>query len=1828
MRNQNTLLLSCLFALLAVFSTQKVQAQDNNYYIYSNVYGGFEPWYTTVNTDAMNEVFGAGGWIQDYFETCDPITIFNTNTNFVFLEGSDGFAMELETFLIDNIDLIEDWVNGGGRLLLNAAPNEGDGMSFGFGGVDLTYWGGSSNVHAEDATHPIFNGPYAPTGTSWTGSSFSHASISGPDLTPLIVDDFSPTTIALSEGRYGAEGIVMFGGMTTVNFHYPTTEATNLFWNILHYLAFYEIPDHDMASLSLVAPVTGCGLGVTSVQVNFKNYGTNDEVNIPVSYQLDGGAVINEIIAGPIAAGATYTHTFAVPADVTAIGSHTFQITCALATDEDPANDVLDITIDNVPVVTSFPYLQDFEAGAAGWTEGGVNSSWELGDPVGFAIIGPPPATPGSLNSWTTNLTDYYNDNEKSYITSPCFDFSDLVFPYLEMDINWDIQSFSDGAKVQYSTDAGLTWSDLGAVGTGDNWYNSSFCWGMWPDFYITDYRGWDGNSGGWLHAYQDLSILAGESSVKLRIVFASDGWWSFYDGFAFDNVKIADLFPNDVGVAGIVEPESGPSLTASETVSVTIKNYGTLAQSGFPVSYKMDAGPVHTETFTGTVDPGMTAIHTFATTENLSADGDYTFTAWTGLATDEDLTNDTIVEIVSNLLPISGTNAYYIYSNTVGGEPWFTTSNTAAMDAVFGIGEWTQGFFETVDPAVVFGTGSCFVFLEGSDQHAIELENFLNDNMTLIENWVASGGHLFLNAAPNEGDGMDFGFDGTELSYWWYSSTVQASDPAHPVWGGPFTPTATVMSGFSYGHASVSGTDWTPILFDQFSPDRIICAEKSWGAGTVIFGGMTSTDFHSPLTEAGNFRKNIISYLALCTISDHDMGVQSVIAPATGCGLTATETVTINVKNYGFLPQTDVPVFFQLDGGPIVAETVPGTIDVGETVEYTFSATVNLAALGEYELVTWTGLVLDTIITNDTAYKTIVNVPVINTYPYFEDWESGDEDGWTAYGASSTWELGYPDGPVINEPPVATPSSQYSWATGITENYNDSEVSYLESPCFDMSSLVIPYLEVDLWWYTEDFWDGMILQYSTDGGVSWSMLGDMGTGENWYTGMCYSHSYLNAWEGFGPGWVTAYQDVSFLAGETDVKFRFKFAADGIITYDGIGLDNFRLQDPFPNDIGVVDLITPTSAVDLTGSEIVSVLLENFGTLSQTGFNVAYQVDGGTVHTELFTGTLAPGSTAVMTFAATEDFSADGVYDFSAWTELAADEDLTNDTLNTFVVNLLPVEGTDAYYIYSNVYGGFEPWYVTSNSTGMDAVFGDDGWFLAYMEELDPLEVFDEGTCFVYLEGSDSQADELESFLAENGDFVENWVASGGNLLLNSAPNEGDGMDFGFDGVDLVYPHYASNVTADDPAHPIFIGPWTPIATDYSGFSFGHSKVDGGATLPIIIDSFDPSSVILSEKEWGDGHVVFGGMTPPYFHSPATEAQNLLQNIYEYIKLCAPVDIGVIELISPEGGCGMGVEEITVTIENYGPSTVTSFPVKYQIDGGAIESAFATETIVAGGTSEYTFDVTYDFSAPGDYEVCVWTDFAGDSDESNDMLCVTLTSLATPSVDLGPNTTVCDLVTLDAENTGSTYLWSTGATTQTIDVTESGTYSVTVTNPTTGCAVTDEVTVTVNYTPSASFTYTSTGLTVIFTNTSTDGASYSWSFGDGGTSTTMNPSHTYAVPGSYTVTLTVTNPCGTDFYSMVIEVGTAITDILLDESISVTPNPTADLTQVQITLPESMEIRLELTNSLGQTVWTAVPGTVLNATYTIDMTGFAAGVYQLHIAGDSAAATKQIVLTK
>lgn len=200
------------------------------------------------NEEALDLAFGAGNWDDSRYETVNTATLFSASTSFIFMEGGDSNADELESFLGVNQATLEAWVNAGGRVFINAAPNEGDGMSLGFGGVTLNYADFSGTGTAVDATHPIFNGPHAPAGANYTGNWFTHASISGGGVTSLIAD--SDLDAALAELSYGS-GLALFGGMTLPFFHNPDPNAVNLRANILEYAASAQVP--EPASLLLLS---------------------------------------------------------------------------------------------------------------------------------------------------------------------------------------------------------------------------------------------------------------------------------------------------------------------------------------------------------------------------------------------------------------------------------------------------------------------------------------------------------------------------------------------------------------------------------------------------------------------------------------------------------------------------------------------------------------------------------------------------------------------------------------------------------------------------------------------------------------------------------------------------------------------------------------------------------------------------------------------------------------------------------------------------------------------------------------------------------------------------------------------------------------------------------------------------------------------------------------------------------------------------------------------------------------------------------------------------------------------------------------------------------------------------------------------------------------------------------------------------------------------------------------------------------------------------------------------------------------------------------------
>lgn len=208
--------------------------------------------------------------------------------------------------------------------------------------------------------------------------------------------------------------------------------------------------------------------------------------------------------------------------------------------------------------INNFPYNEGFETSDGGWTSGGSGNDWAWGTPTKPVIT----AAGGGTKCWTTGgLTGgSYTNSEASWLQSPCFDFTNLQYPFVSFKINWETEQQFDGASFQYSIDNGVTWITIGPANYSDcmqkNWFNQD------PVTYLspltTERRGWSGNkqatsgscrggngSNGWLTAQTIIPGLAFRPGVLFRFIFGAGSICNNYDGVAIDDIYIGEAPPN-----------------------------------------------------------------------------------------------------------------------------------------------------------------------------------------------------------------------------------------------------------------------------------------------------------------------------------------------------------------------------------------------------------------------------------------------------------------------------------------------------------------------------------------------------------------------------------------------------------------------------------------------------------------------------------------------------------------------------------------------------------------------------------------------------------------------------------------------------------------------------------------------------------------------------------------------------------------------------------------------------------------------------------------------------------------------------------------------------------------------------------------------------------------------------------------------------------------------------------------------------------------------------------------------------------------------------------
>ena len=186
----------------------------------------------------------------------------------------------------------------------------------------------------------------------------------------------------------------------------------------------------------------------------------------------------------------------------------------------------------------------------------------------------------------------------------------------------------------------------------------------------------------------------------------------------------------------------------------------------------------------------------------------------------------------------------------------------------------------------------------------------------------------------------------------------------------------------------------------------------------------------------------------------------------------------------------------------------------------------------------------------------------------------------------------------------------------------------------------------------------------------------------------------------------------------------------------------------------------------------------------------------------------------------------------------------------------------------------------------------------------------------------------------------------------------------------------------------------------------------------------------------------------------------------------------------------------------------------------------------------------------------------------------------------------------------------------------------------TTCPVTTAGSIAIDPVPTSGFSYDATGLSVQFDALSANTTSYSWNFGDGGSSAAPSPVHNYPAAGTYTVELTSTNACGSDlaFYNITIDDSTNSTNVSIEElainpiQIKAYPNPTSDQVNVSVQMGHPDQMVLELYNELGQEV-TRIDGRyTTEAVHTIDVSSLRSGIYLLRVRNADYAVSKAIMV--
>ncbi|MCW5911897.1 MAG: Ig-like domain-containing protein [Cyclobacteriaceae bacterium] len=203
-----------------------------------------------------------------------------------------------------------------------------------------------------------------------------------------------------------------------------------------------------------------------------------------------------------------------------------------------------------------------------------------------------------------------------------------------------------------------------------------------------------------------------------------------------------------------------------------------------------------------------------------------------------------------------------------------------------------------------------------------------------------------------------------------------------------------------------------------------------------------------------------------------------------------------------------------------------------------------------------------------DTLRRTTFN-------PYLMTDEESGQGYWRIedVNGNSTWAFGIPGAAKPKMSELTTPA----WATGLNTKYNPNEKSFLNSPCFNITGVDRPVVSLNLVLDTDQNREGVALEFSKDGGLTWFPLGGTNSGINWFNTSGFGIGNIGSSPlGWSGGSWTLEDNINrdtltearraldnlanlSLAERSNVRFRFAFATDAFDEYEGFAFNNFNI---------------------------------------------------------------------------------------------------------------------------------------------------------------------------------------------------------------------------------------------------------------------------------------------------------------------------------------------------------------------------------------------------------------------------------------------------------------------------------------------------------------------------------------------------------------------------------------------------------------------------------------------------------------------------------------------